>query len=34
MGIQVTKNMAALLVFMTKEDDKNSFVKEHQYGGY
>ena len=30
---QITKAMAAILVYLTK-DDKNSFVKEYQHGSY
>ena len=26
--------MAAMLVHLTKEDDQNSLIKEHQRGGY
>ena len=32
-GTRITKNMVAMLVSLTK-DDLNSFVKEHQHGGY
>ena len=26
--------MVAMLVYLAKEDGQNSFVKEHQHGGY
>lgn len=32
--IQITKGMTAMLVYVTGEDDQNSFVNEHQHGGY
>ena len=33
-GIQLTKGMAAMLVYTTKECNYNSIVIVHQHGGY
>ena len=31
---RITKGMAAMLVYLLKENDGSSFVKEHEHGGY
>ena len=31
---RITKGMAAMLVYLLKENDGSCFVKEHQRGGY
>lgn len=32
--IPITNNMVGMLAYLTKEHDQDSFVKEHQCGGY